>query len=60
MVGRKLIITFVNKKIIMDIQTLEDIKDELYGPVGTTQRNRLERDLYDFRVKVKKRMTKDL
>lgn len=44
----------------MDIQTLEEIKDEFYGPVGTTQRERLERTLYDFRVKVKKRMTKDL
>lgn len=44
----------------MDILTLDDLKNEIYGPVGTTQRNRLERDLYDFRVIVKKRMTEGL
>lgn len=37
----------------MNIHTLDEIKDEFYGQIGTPKRDKLEREIQAFRVGIK-------
>ena len=43
----------------MDIKTLDQIKDQFYGPEGTPERDRIENELQALRIGLKIRAARE-